>query len=374
MIIDSIDFENLPSEKFWSFPKSYKGNKKEETKNMFLSNNYLASLKNDGHYARFIKDMDGNMRLQGRSESVNGGYLNKIEWVPQCQEFFDSLPNGTCLLGELYFPKQRGSRKVTTILGCLKEKAIERQDKGGKLSYYIFDVWAWNGKSLLNIPFERRIDYYLNYEMLDLFDGEDNVERAIYYEGQEAWDKLGEYLSSGLEGMVLYKKSGLAEPGKRTARKTLKVKMEINQTIDAFIDGNYRLPTQVYSGKEIENWSYWQNEKTNEKFNAKMYNEYISGVPIIPITKPYYYGWASAISFSVMKDGKPTHIGYISGITDTMRSDMVNNSEKLVGKVYELSAMEVEKIQGSYSLRHGKIVQERPDKRPEDCTFDQIEQ
>ena len=30
--IDGIDFSELPAEKYWSFPKTYKGNKKEETK------------------------------------------------------------------------------------------------------------------------------------------------------------------------------------------------------------------------------------------------------------------------------------------------------------------------------------------------------
>ena len=37
----------------------------------------------DGAYYRFIKDMDGNMRLQGRSKSVSGDYLDKLAWVPQ---------------------------------------------------------------------------------------------------------------------------------------------------------------------------------------------------------------------------------------------------------------------------------------------------
>ena len=33
-IIDGIDFVNLPAEKYWSFPKSYKGDPKEETKSI----------------------------------------------------------------------------------------------------------------------------------------------------------------------------------------------------------------------------------------------------------------------------------------------------------------------------------------------------
>lgn len=83
-------------------------------------------------------------------------------------------------------------------------------------------------------------------------------------------------------------------------------------------------------------------------------------------------GWASAISFSVMKDGKPYRIGYISGIPDSMKEEIVRANNSLIGKVYSLSAMEIEHIDDHYSLRHGKIIEERTDKKPADCDFSQI--
>lgn len=369
--IDNISFENLPAEKYWSFPKTYKGDKKAEVKQILLSGNFLSALKNDGHYSRFIKDEDGEMRLQGRTESVNGGYLNKIEWVPQCESFFKSLPAGTCLLGELYFPKQRGSRKVTTILGCLKNKAIERQEKGEKLSFYVFDVWAYNGKSMLNRTMVERVECLKEIE--DKFgQNQPNIQFAKYCDGEEAWDKLGEYLSQGLEGVVLYRKDGKPEPGKRTAHKTLKVKMEVETTIDAFLDGNFKRPTRLYGGKEIESWCFWENSKTSERVNKNMYFEYSHGEPWEPVTKPYWHNWASAVSFSVMRDGKPFHIGWISGIPDSLKEEIITKNEVWKGKVAELTAMEIEKISGEYSLRHAKIVNWRPDKSAEDCSFDQI--
>jgi ATP-dependent DNA ligase len=372
-IINNVDFENLPAEKYWSFPKTYKGDKHKDTKDFILSEVYIGAEKMDGHYARFIKDDNGNMRLQGRTESVNGGYLNKIEWVPQCMEFFNSLPNGTCLLGELYFPTKRGSRNVTTILGCLKDKALDRQAKGEKLCYYVFDVWAYNGKSLLNTPIETRIDHYLDYEMLDLFDGEDYVKKADYLKGEELWNKYGEVLASGGECIVITKLGSVPEPGKRTARKTLKCKMEIEQTIDAFVDGNFRESTYNYNGDYIESWSYWINEITGEKFDTCKYKEYSNGELYTAISKGYYYGWPSAISFSLMKDGKPKHIGYISGITEEIKEQFVKNPEEIIGKVAEISAMEIEHIGEDYSLRHAKIIQWRKDKTKEDCEWSQVE-
>lgn len=371
--IDNIDFVNLPAEKYWSFSKTYKGNKKEEIKYMITSGNYIGSIKKDGHYARFIKDEDGNMILQGRTQSVSGEYLNKIDWVPQCHSFFESLPNGTCLLGELYFPNQKGSRKVTTILGCLKDKALARQEQGEKLCYYVFDVWAYNGKSLLNTSMETRINTYLDYEILDLFKVEDYIVKAEYYSGEELWEKLGDALSNGEEGIVITRKDSHAEPGKRTARKTLKIKQEINDTIDAFIDGNYKPATRDYKGKTpLDQYSYWENIRTGEISGKCKFLEYTNGEPWEPVSRLYALGYAGSISFSVMKDGKPIRIGYISGITDEMRKGIVENPEKYIHKVFELSAMEIEHIGESYSLRHGKIEKERSDKNYLDCDFSQI--
>lgn len=371
--IDNIDFVNLPAEKYWSFSKTYKGNKKEEIKYMITSGNYIGSIKKDGHYARFIKDEDGNMILQGRTQSVSGEYLNKIDWVPQCHSFFESLPNGTCLLGELYFPNQKGSRKVTTILGCLKDKALARQEQGEKLCYYVFDVWAYNGKSLLNTSIETRINTYLDYEILDLFKVENYIIKAEYYNGEELWEKLGDALSNGEEGIVITRKDSHAEPGKRTARKTLKIKQEINDTIDAFIDGNYKPATRDYKGKTpLDQYSYWENIRTGEISGKCKFLEYTNGEPWEPVSRLYALGYAGSISFSVMKDGNPVHIGYISGITDEMRKGIVENPEKYIHKVFELSAMEIEHIGESYSLRHGKIEKERLDKNYLDCDFSQI--
>ena len=188
MIIDGIDFQELEAEKYWSFPKSFKGDPKEETRNMIFSGNYMGARKMDGAYYRFIKDMDGNMRLQGRSKSVSGEYLDKLDHVPHLLSYFENLPNGTCLLGEIYFPKNEGSSNVTTIMGCLAPKAVERQAKGPKLHYYIFDVWAYAGRSKMNTKIEDRVrllddiynDFMKHYNLfIEVINEYENKIRAI---------------------------------------------------------------------------------------------------------------------------------------------------------------------------------------------------
>lgn len=372
IIIDNFDFWNMEAMKYWSHPKSYDTKKKkEESKTMATSGNYIGSRKMDGTWNMLIRDMEGNFHLRGRNESVNGGFQDKAEWIPQICEELNGLPNGTVLLGEIYLPNDEGSRKITSILNCLKDKCLERQKKT-PLHYYVFDVIAYSGKSLINEPFESRINHYMNYELLDVLKDLEHVEVAQYVEGEELWDLFGKVIAAGGEGIVITRKTCKYLCGKRTARETLKLKKELEDTIDAFIDGDYRVADKQYNGDTPETWPFWFNIKTGEKVGKCKFSEYICGEPWTPVKKTFFYGWASAISFSVMKDGQPYKIGYISGISDSMKEEITKENNELVGKVYSLSAMEIQHINGNYTLRHGKIINARPDKRPQDCDFSQI--
>ena len=266
MVIDGVDFENLESEKYWSWPSSFKGDPKEETRNLIFSENYLGARKMDGAYYRFIKDMDGNMRLQGRSRSVNGTYLDKLDHVPHLMDFFNKLPNGTCLLGEIYFPTHEGSSEVTKIMGCLTPKAIERQSKGDKLHYYIFDIWAWEGESYMNKVCEDRFHELNSYSYIYV---NEYVEWAEYFQGKELWTNLQTILANGGEGIVMTKKGTVPQPGKRPARKTLKVKKELAENIDCFFTGRATSPTRMYTGKELETWKYWVRIRDNQKLEGE---------------------------------------------------------------------------------------------------------
>ena len=361
-LIDGVNFFELESEKYWSFPKSYKKDSKAETKQMIFSGNYIGARKMDGAYYRFVKDMNGNMTLQGRNKSVKGIYLNKIGHVPHLQSFFNNLPNGTCLLGEIYLPNKEGSHNVTTIMGCLEDKAIKRQKQGEKLHYYIFDVWAYNGQSLMNTPIEERIKY------IDEIKGDfPEIDFAQYYSGEQLWDKLHYILEIGGEGVVITKKGSCPEPGKRRARKTLKIKKEIAQTIDCFFTGKAAAPTTQYTGKEIQTWKYWQDLRTGEKLEGALYDDYFNGRTIEPITKPYFYGWAGSLEIGVirLKDKKVIPIGWLSGLTDEVKA----NWKEYKFKPIEVTAMEFTEDR---ALRHGKLVKFRPDLKFEDCNYEKI--
>lgn len=368
-MINNVDFHNLEAQKYWSFSKSYKGDIKAETKNMVFSNEYIGARKIDGAFYKFIKNDDGTMELLGRNKSVSGDYLNKIEWVPQLNSFFNELPNGTCLLGELYFPNNEGSSNVTKIMGCLKEKAIARQDKGDKLHYYIFDVLAFNGESLYQKNIEDRITYLNDINIIRNTNYNEYIDVAKYYEGKELWDQLQQILSNGGEGIVITKKGTCYQPGKRSARQTLKIKKELQETIDCFFTGRITSPTKEYTGKEIETWQYWLNERTGEKIQGEYYKEYFNGAPYTPITKSYFNNWAGSLEIGVIKEDKVIPIGFISGLSDEIKA----NYKDYKGKVVEVTAMEILYDNGKFSgLRHAKIKQFRPDLTIKDCTWEKI--
>lgn len=380
-LIDNVDFHALEPQKYFA-PSSSKS--KEEVRvqveNRIFSGDWTGARKIDGAFYKFVKDENGEMELLGRSKGVGGDYLNKLDWVPHLSPFFESLPNGTCLLGEIYFPNNEGSKNVTTIMGCLTQKARERQEKGPKLWYYIFDILALDGHSLLDETMEERVETLKALEE-DYAMGTEYpyVKFAHYSDGEELWKRLNIILQNGGEGIVLTRKGAKYQPGKRPSKDCQKVKKEIQQTIDCFFTGRTLPPTHVYTGKEIENWLYWENSVTGEKYNENMFYEYDHSATLTPITKGWYYGWAGSLEIGVIADtdesrvgavevdgGFVTSIGYLSGLTEEIKS----NVSEYAYKPIEVTCMEIDTE--THGLRHAKLVQFRPDLSISDCTYSKI--
>ena len=364
--IDGIDFHSLPIQRYWSMPASWAPERKQqEVKSAIFSGEYVGARKIDGAFYKFVKDEDGNMELLGRSKSVSGDYLNKIEWVPQLQSFFNALPNGTCLLGEIYFPHNEGSNHVTTIMGCLKDKAIARQEAGEKLHYYVFDILAWAGASYLNEVATRRIE---RVGLCRTSEGGNHPygHFAQYYStGEEIWELLQSTLAEGGEGIVITKKDSKYQPDKRPARQTYKLKRELQETLDVVILGA-NPPTRLYNGKEIVTWKYWENTRTGERINDELYKDYMNGATIEPVTKNYFFDWAGSLVIGARKDNKLVPIGSLSGLTE----GMLENWKEYRGTVIEITGMQI--FSETYGIRHPKFIRIRYDLGPEDTDWYRI--
>ena len=361
--IDNYNFKEMEAMKYYSHPKSYKGDPKEEAKKRIFSEEWLGARKMDGAFAKFIKDEDGNMMLLSRSRNVNGEFPNKIDHVPHLFDFFNSLPNGTCLLGEIYFPSHEGSNEVTKIMGCITDKAIERQ-KNDPLHYYIFDILAFDNVSFMPFRAEDRFNY-IN-EIKNKYNYK-NIEFANYYKGLELWNMIQETLASGGEGGVIIHKDSKYQPGKRSTKVSLKIKKELQDTIDCFFTGRISSPARDYTGKDIENWKYWENIRTGKLINAPMFNEYYKGESYEPVTKSYYMGMAGSLEIGVYQNNKIKPIGYLSGLSEEIKM----NYDKYKMRVIEVTAMQ---LTDDKMLRHPKFVRFRDDKQPQDCLWEQIEQ
>ena len=264
IIIDNFDFWDMPAQNYYSFTSAFKGNKKEKAEELCLSEKYYGSRKMDGSWNMLIKDMDGKFHLRSRKESVNGGFTDKAEWIPQICENLAAVPNGTVFIGEIYFPNNEGSRKITSVLNCLKDKCLDRQKKGEYLHYYIFDVVAWNGKSMIETEFADRISYLTQPSLQNL----EYVDLAQYVRGQALLDLWSSVIEAGGEGIVITREDCHYLCGKRTAWMTLKMKKELAEPIDCFVDGDYKPANRLYDGNSMETWAYWENYKTGEKFDT----------------------------------------------------------------------------------------------------------
>ena len=381
-IIDGYNFFEMEAEKYFAPPSSWSQEKKQEwAQNKIFSGEWYGAQKRDGAFFMFLKDEDGNMYLRPRSRNVKKEFINKIDWVPHLHSFFESLPNGTCFLGEIYLPSNEQAKSTTSIMNCLLEKAIKRQEKE-PLHYYIFDVLAFNGELYLEEPAYERFELlesipYNTSDYNPFFDDYKYVEWAQYVTGKELWNQIQQLLADGYEGVVITRGDSHYLPGKHTNKDTLKIKKELQETIDCVVIGA-NAPTKIYTGKEPEIWEYWFNESTNEKILAKdflekthknIYTAYVEGATVIPVTKSWFYGWAGSIKLGLYDNGNLLHVGDLSGVADEIKE----NWHDYVGAVFEISCMEItENQQGGWGFRHPKLLSVRTDKSAQDCTIDQI--
>lgn len=344
----------------WSLPT----NKKDKLKEICDAGDYFASLKKDGACYQFIKTNHYEY-LFGRTISTKTGLLTeKISNVPHIQKALSILPANTVLVLEIYYPGKT-SKDTTSIMGCLPSKAIERQ-KNNPIHAYCHDLLYYDGQDYREMPAIERYrvlqqiweKFNLNqYKFLELA-------QSIY---ENIYEKLAEALAAGEEGFVLRKKDSIWQCGKRPAWATIKCKQM--DTIDLVCTRAIEA-TKEYTGKELNTWEYWIDLGGNLYHGRYLNDEGYATIktPMVPVTKPYFYGWKTAIGIGAYDDeGNLKEIGTVSsGLTDEMRAHL----DDYVGKVVALQCMSIDRKE--QTLRHPIIKGWRDDKNAADCKLEDI--
>ena len=352
----------------WTLPS----NKKDKLSEVCASGEYFAEEKLDGALYQFCRTDKGNY-LFGRTVSVKNGLLtNKIDNVPHIDSALSCLPCGTVIIGEIYVPGGT-SKNVTSIMGCLPAEAIKRQDKQGKIKYYLHDMIFYDGEDMQSWGAEAR------YQKLVEAWNEFHLEEFDFLRLAESFDtgieeRLSQILAAGGEGIVLKKKDAPYSEGKRPAWATIKCKQM--DTIDLVCTRAIEA-TKEYTGKELETWPYWQErsernqngEYTWLSSEGQYYEDYLHNPHIYrPVTKPYFYGWKTAIGIGAYDDeGNLKEIGTVSsGLTDEMRAHL----DDYVGKVVALQCMSIDRKEKT--LRHPIVKAWRDDKNAAECKLSEV--
>ncbi len=341
----------------------------KDASSLMASGNYIAQPKKDGYWYALTKTKNGQVYLFSRSDSKKTHFPSeKIDNVPHLKEWAEQIPNDTILIGEIYYPNGT-SKTVTTIMGCLPEKAIQRQSgEMGLIHYYIHDILRWNGEDYVvnAVPFERRYSNLCEFVDIDLTNPE-WIEVAISKTGFDMENCIVSWMNKGEEGAVVKLKSGLYLPGKRT-RENFKVKQH-EDTLDFVITG-FVEPERDYTGKtDLDEWPYWEQVDNwiRDEHTEELYNDPLP----IPVTKAYYHKWKMGFTIGLYDGDHIQEIGKVtSGLTDELRADIAANPNKYLGEVIKVSCMSIDKE--ALSLRHPVFEGMHTDKPAGDCRLEDI--
>ena len=363
----------------WKLPE----NKEDQFNDICEGGEYFAQEKKDGALYQYVKTKNYSYLFSRTVSRKNGLLVNKMENVPHIEEIMNVLPEGTVIIGEIFFP-DKTSKDVVSIMGCLPEEAIKRQEEGEKVKFYIYDITFYDKYDLRKLGAEMRYEILKRVcDKYNLIGNEHILLAANVYENIP--DYLGHLLDEGAEGIVMKKRNAPYVPDKRPAWTTIKVKkvdyadVVCIGVVDATRDYTGKLDLGVnYTGKDVSEWTYWVVVDSNTE-------EVIEFVPIgeekiyddencitIPVTKGFYNGWKTAIEIGAYNDnGELIKIGTIaSGLNDELREELRDNPDEYIGEVCKIQVME--KDDKELTFRHGFFRGFRDDKQAEECTIRNI--
>lgn len=337
---------------------------KKKLAKKIANGDYIATLKRDGCWYRFIKDEQGDMFLQSRTISKKTGeYTEKGDRVPHILKALSAMPNGTVLVGEICYPAEMKaiSSDIIKVMGALPEKAIARQ-KNQPLYYALFDILAYDGEDISQLPYEKRMEKLTKLSEFDLPEFIELPE--LVRENIE--DKIDEWLADGQEGAMLMDKSQPYHWGKRPKWVSVKYKQHLADDVD-FVIAGFSKPVKEYTGKYPGTWEYWENTRTGELVEGV----YVGQPNYIPVSANYFKNLVGGLWLGLYKrNGELVRVGKVANLTDGLREDITANPKQYLNRVVKISAMSID--YSKRSLRHPRLVGWHEDKNSEECIYEEV--
>lgn len=329
------------------YPQRAKG--VEPNKIPWDNKNYIFQVKEDGdrRLLYFTKDKVYNT---SRSKGADTGLpVDKTNNVPHIRDLNIPELEGTIL--DCEFIHNRGFQDgVRKIMGCLPEKAIQRQNDWGLIEVYVFDIIAYKGEFLVDKPLHERLDILADVYMEHFIDIPFfNYYKIVLGTKEELIQQFEELVANGGEGFVakeINSKYRLSTEKCQSPLKNawIKVKREFNGD---FVILGFDEPTRLYTGDHLNTHQYWEDGD--------------------PVTEFYHKGWIGAIRFGEYENGVLVERGSVTGITKSLRAELTANPDKYIGKVIEIDGMQRTKDK---AIRQPVFKRFREDKEPTDCQYE----
>lgn len=315
---------------------------------------YLFQVKYDGD-RRLLYITNAGVRNTSRSKGEDTGIpVEKTDLVPHIRDL--KLPNLNMTILDCEFTHKLGFKEgVRKIMGCLPDKAIERQKEMGLIEVRIFDILCLNGSWLNNMTFSERNHILKSIYSTYLVDIPFiNLVEECHGTEEELKAKLVDIITNGGEGMVGKHKDSKYRISIEKCQSPLKnAWVKVKQEYDGdFVIMGYEDPTMIFEGKTTP--LYWHQQGSRQ----------------IPVTKNFAMGWIGGIVFGDYQNGVLTKAGVLgsSNFDEKMRQEISVNKKEYLGKVMKINAMSRDPKERT--VRHATFDMFRDDKAPEECIYE----
>lgn len=331
-----------------------------------IDGNSIGSLKYDGsQYNLHIKDYKA-YALTSKRVSVKTNLLNdRIENFPKLKKIKFPFKKETIIVCEvvaehlgktgvekLEYTWAKRSNLVASIMNAKPETVAEKYPNGNPLKLVAFSVLWWEGNDVSNFIFwEKQLLLH------DVFVGA---------------GKLGELLN--LDYPIFRIDNFKAS------------ELQIKNLTDA--ENYVRDPKFIYEGFVFFDLKTEKSAKVKRMLNL---DAIMLGADFNSTGKYKQNGWIKSISVGVLNKpikeiakknrlskkevenllskGELIHVGWVSGMDESIRKTISENLKGWIGSVVEIEAMDFTGV----ALRHPRYIQERNDKDINRCTIGQLE-